>query len=188
MLAGGRGSGDGSNDIGCLDAVVNTLLIAKHLARCPGSKVTRHGISSGFWLKSGCLFVLSLSLTYSALPRLLPTNYFLPIHCLHRNWVDCLRDAAFFALSLQMMMMMAMADDERFARACRSWSWRWRWRRSFCHCFSSCACNFLHCAPCTRTTPSHCCRACCNTLWISFKAGMLFRQSLKLCNNYGLAV
>lgn len=175
MLAGGRGSGDGSNDIGCLDAVVNTLLIAKHLARCPGSKVTRHGISSGFWLKSGCLFVLSLSLTYSTLPRLLPTNYFLPIHCLHRNWVDCLRDAAFFALSLQRMMMMAMADDERFARACRSWSWswRWRWRRSFCHCFSSCACNFLHCAPCTRTTPSHCCRACCNTLEISFKAGVM---------------
>lgn len=64
MLAGGRGSGDGSNDIGCLDAVVNTLLIAKHLARCPGSKVTRHGISSGFWLKSGCLFVLSLSLSH----------------------------------------------------------------------------------------------------------------------------
>lgn len=118
----------------------------KHIAHSqtfgtlPRSRVTRHGISSGFWLKSGCLFLLSHSLYLSlSLTLSLLSNYFLPIHCLYRNWVDCLWNAAFFALLLQMMMM-AMADDERFAKACR------RWRRSFCHCFRSCACNFLHCS------------------------------------------
>lgn len=116
----------------------------KHIAHSqtfgtlPRSRVTRHGISSGFWLKSGCLFMLTLSpfLSFSLFLFLLP-NFFLPIHCLYRNWVDCFWNAAFFALLLQMMVM-AMADDERFTRACR------RRRRSFCHCFSSCACNFLH--------------------------------------------
>lgn len=39
----------------------------KHIAHSqtfgtlPRSRVTRHGISSGFWLKSGCLFMLTLS-------------------------------------------------------------------------------------------------------------------------------